>query len=481
MKKVEGDIDMANTIDFILTNAAEELTAKVMNGKTLNFIRMAIGDGFSYDTTVAKGYKTLVHEVLSLNITKKEVLNAESVKITSAFTSTDANAEFYYREVGLFAEDPDTKEEVLYAYGNRNDAAELITPAGNNIVSKQLMFIVTVGDSANVTFNVNQGIYALQSDMVDVQQNKANKDLVNTGMITNCLLEVPQDIKLELSNGVLTLKAGSKVYRPNGVGIFDEVIINSDIKRSDFDTSSNKILLFYNVTTKIIGWYTLGSNIYSGNTAPINPTMQGVWYDTANNIIKNTADGGVTWVATALTLPIAIVTRVNGVVTSIDQVFNGMGYMGSTVFALPGIKGVVPNGRFNDGTFMNIVTTLNNVYTYTFASDFFSGNYVTSLIDNFGSGFTGLELKAERSIRIQNETPTEINIWWYHPEANQWKYCDRDLVMTKRWWLDFGVCNVSERKILSFNPKYVNRLIDYNDYERKISELEARLTALENV
>ena len=54
---------MANTIDFILTNAASELISKVLGGKTLNFTRMAVGDGFSYDTTAAKGYKTLfVHQ-----------------------------------------------------------------------------------------------------------------------------------------------------------------------------------------------------------------------------------------------------------------------------------------------------------------------------------------------------------------------------------------------------------------------------------
>ena len=40
---------------------------------------------------------------------------------------------------------------------------------------------------------------------------------------TNCLTEIPQDITLELNNGTLTLKAGSKVYVPNGSGVFDVV------------------------------------------------------------------------------------------------------------------------------------------------------------------------------------------------------------------------------------------------------------------
>lgn len=162
---------MANTIDFILTNAAQELISKVLSGKTLNFTRMAIGDGFSYDTTAAKNYTALVNEVLSIDITKKETLSASNVKITSAFKNTDAQKEFYYREVGLYAQDPDTGLEILYAYGNRNDAAEFITPSGSNVVTKQLAFIISVGDSAKVTFNVNAGVYALQEDVTTLQAN----------------------------------------------------------------------------------------------------------------------------------------------------------------------------------------------------------------------------------------------------------------------------------------------------------------------
>lgn len=32
----------------------------------------------------------------------------------------------------------------------------------------------------------------------------------------NCITKIPQDIKIELNNGILTLKAGSKIYVPNG-------------------------------------------------------------------------------------------------------------------------------------------------------------------------------------------------------------------------------------------------------------------------
>ena len=51
--------------------------------------------------------------------------------------------------------------------------------------------------------------------------------------IANCILQKPQNINLTLSNGVLTLKAGSTVYVPNGTGNFVAITTNADITRSN--------------------------------------------------------------------------------------------------------------------------------------------------------------------------------------------------------------------------------------------------------
>lgn len=50
--------------------------------------------------------------------------------------------------------------------------------------------------------------------------------------ITNCITKIPQDINLVLSEGTLTLKAGSKVYVPNGPGVFDSVTLANDVSAS---------------------------------------------------------------------------------------------------------------------------------------------------------------------------------------------------------------------------------------------------------
>ena len=474
---------MANTIDFILTNSAKELIPKVLNGKTLNFTRMAIGDGYAYDTTVAKGFKTLVHEVLNLNITKKEVIDSATVKITSAFTNTDTNAEFYYREVGLFAEDPDTEQEVLYAYGNRNDAAELITPAGNNVVSKQLIFVINVGDSANVTFNVKQGIYALQSDMLDVQtdinkaktniemvQNdietlqtgKADKNLVNTGMITNCLLEVPQ-LKLELADGVLTLKAGSKCYFAGGT----EISITTD---TSITNNYNGNLIVFVDSNKRIGL------AFNGGTIISDPEM------TPNNHIYFNATSKKCLFVTngafkEVSLPLAKITVSNGAISSIDQVFNGFGYIGSTIFALPGVKCLMPNGRNLDGTLNNVVKTLTTVQHYNITEEFVDEETPIVLTSTHIGYFRSYKTfyYGDRPTNPAHHTrwyDSVNNVWWEYSNENKWQIGSFCVI---------GTLDINNTVINAFNYYKTFKAVNFHDYAKKITELEARLSALESI
>ncbi len=194
------------------------------------------------------------------------------------------------------------------------------------------------------------------------------KDFLNTQQVTNCLLEVPNNIKLELENGVLTLKAGSKVIVPNGFeqdGVtpkFDEVTIESDIVVY-YETVTNGLMLSYNTTT---GGYICTQNIqcYSGTTAPspASGTIRQTWYDTTNNIIKTRAGSGA-WTE-PMSFPIAIINCIATNTFTINQIFNGIGYVGAITWADKGIKGLIPNGRNADGTLKNDEFITEKIMTY---------------------------------------------------------------------------------------------------------------------
>ena len=274
--------------------------------------------------------------------------------------------------------------------------------------------------------------------------------------ITNCLLEVPQNIKLELADGVLTLKAGSKVIVPNGFETngttpkFDVITITRDITRTE---STNGLgLLCYNPAGSI-GYQPL-SNTYSGNTAP---SSYGFWYDTANNFLYYSSTANVR------SLPFAIVTISNGAISNIDQVFNGMGYIGSTIWVDKGVKGLIPNGRNEDGTLINAEFMTSKIFTYTFATSLNFPDLLPCLYMDFPNNssiiFNG-EVQGLDYItlpQIGGKQPTSG--WWYDVQNNQWKY---NGIISR--WIPIANCDVISGVVSNFKPKQPFRAIDYNDF-----------------
>lgn len=205
-------------------------------------------------------------------------------------------------------------------------------------------------------------------------ESTESKNIANwSSNVTNCITEIPQDIKLELNNGTLTLKAGSKAYYPDGfeqdgtTKKFSTITTSSDIVLTDLPTSTTPDMLFLSINTMTLpGWPT--TIIYSGDTDPLSgdtTTLWAFWYDTANNIFK-TRENSATWATRHYTLPLGVdIGNGTDAIVAIKQVFNGFGYLGSTKFILPGVKGLIPNGRNEDGTLNNLSLNIASVKLVT--------------------------------------------------------------------------------------------------------------------
>ena len=127
-------------------------------------------------------------------------------------------------------------------------------------------------------------------------------------------------------------------------------------------------IMFYDTSSTAFNSFSIKA-VSSGDTAPTTfMNAYAFWYDTANNVVKRTADSGATWIS-GMSLPVCIVSGVdpsiNSAISSIDQVFNGIGYIGSTVWVDKGVKGLIPNGRNADGSLKNIEFETSRVLTHT--------------------------------------------------------------------------------------------------------------------
>ena len=273
---------------------------------------------------------------------------------------------------------------------------------------------VTVDQTYDASSTHAQSGTAISSAISDL----ANKDLSNltsTGekhflgkpQITNCITEIPQDIKLELNNGVLTLKAGSKVYVPNGfeqdgtTRKFDVVTTSSDMSKTFVDGQPYVLYVINNGAS--LGLNALNT-VYSGSS----DTHSGwrLFYNTATNTITR-YNGNDEVIESNCSLPVAIYSGASNVITTIDQVFNGFGYIGSTVFVLPNVKGLAPNGRNTDGTLKNTEFTVGSVLT----NDAYNAPYLLNS--------SHIEACYYTNYAEQDEQPSFTNGIWFNPVENK--------------------------------------------------------------
>jgi hypothetical protein len=354
------------------------------------------------------------------------------------------------------------------------DLSNYVSKTGSNTISANNTFSGTNTFSGSTSLSTNttgvtQAINDASTKIATTQfvQNvavtKANKDMDNltsTGQnianwsnnVTNCITEIPQDIKLELNNGTLTLKAGSKVYVPNGAGVFDAVTISNDENLTGFGSGNTDFFVLYNTTTQNIE----GQVVAIAQSGSTQPSTESLWYDTANNYVKYISSGGAVGTQ-KYSFPIFMCSRNSGTITSIKQTFNGFGYIGSTVFALPGVKGLIPNGRNADGSLKNIEFTIRSV---KLCNNTVTVNNMCLVIPNgANSVFDGYNYIASE------EKPTSNYTLWYNPTENtcRWK-ATGDFGNTPCIYI--GSLNRDSGKVTSLTPKTAFHAVDYNDFEK---------------
>lgn len=263
--------------------------------------------------------------------------------------------------------------------------------------------------------------------------------------VTNCITVIPQNIKLELNNGTLTLKAGSKVYVPNGSGTFDTVTTTADVSVTRTDTNKCMVWRYSNGN---LGIFPI-SLFYSGPTAPTAYTYM-FWYDTTENKCKHTSDGGSTWTS-GDSFPLCIVSTDGTKISAIDRIFNGFGYVGRSIFSLPAIRVLRPAGRNDDGTLKNNLGSVGTVAVRTFDTT-----------DNFDKAIIGW---------WGNFSRYDYNNWTYNEIENI------NYVSGTIWnYAVIGTIKLTNGVISEFNIKQPFHAVDYSDFQKTAEQTNANTT-----
>lgn len=332
-----------------------------------------------------------------------------------------------------------------------SNAADKTTAFNNNAASKQAL--------------VDASASAAAASAQEAANSAVAARPLSAKNITNCITAIPQDIKLELVDGVMTLKAGSKVYKANG----ESITISGDLVVAQGGTNTGAFA-FYRSDNNTV-YTVIASQTFSGATAPESPVITTTWLDTGSKDVK--VYDGTQWVG-GVSLPLCIFDNQDGKVTAVGQIFNGFGYIGSTAFILPGVKGLAPDGRNEDGSLKNFEMQVHGLYFRSITWDCSKGQelFLGYDIGAMNRGFVSsgnLWRYFEQS--TEPSSPKKYDIW-YNPDANIIKryledgWEDVRLAYLGQWFSE----SISPYRVTELKTKPTFCAVDYNDYAEDIQK-----------
>ena len=213
---------------------------------------------------------------------------------------------------------------------------------------------VTLSNPVTEEVSVLVEYFVGMSNTVAEDLQKEISESSTNNRLQDYILSNPNLLQYTVTGNTLTIKAGSKIIVPKGVGNFNEIILNGDI--SSTIPTGEKLL------------YTDGENLYyieedhvfAQATAP-NAYGQMLWFDTTENKIKYSSDTGASWTG-LYAFPIDIVNE--NVVG--DCFCNGINHFANCVWVAKGTTLSIPNGKNQDGSFKNTIYTSDTVYYMAF-------------------------------------------------------------------------------------------------------------------
>jgi phage-related tail fiber protein len=163
-----------------LTKRGRNLIAKGSAGAEIVFTRFAIGDG-NLTGQAIEDLNELIHYRKTVTIGKIKPKETGILSVYGNFSNSESGG-FYYRELGLFAIDPDLGE-ILYAYGNAGNMAEYIPLFQEELYEKTIILNVYHGNAEQVTAVMDESlVFATKEDVEELASEldyKADKNLGN--------------------------------------------------------------------------------------------------------------------------------------------------------------------------------------------------------------------------------------------------------------------------------------------------------------
>ena len=176
-----------------LTTFGSNIEAKCHQGKGLHFTRIAVGDGLLGNGSMINR-TALVSERHSMQI--DGIIATENTTQSAVIATLDNSVfteGFYYREIALFAKDPDTNQEGAYLYDNAGQECEFLGLREDGVVIyERIKMLIRVEQTSQISFDGSGNpLYMSPEDVrgmieqhnVSEDAHKTKADLGNDGLL----------------------------------------------------------------------------------------------------------------------------------------------------------------------------------------------------------------------------------------------------------------------------------------------------------
>lgn len=288
-----------------LTTAGQNLLYKAQTGKNLKFTKFKLGDGELNGRAIAQ-LTDLISLKKEIEVSKLKIQNSK-ITIGCSFSNSGVEIGFYWRELGIYAEDPDTKEEILYIYGNSGDESDYIPAEGTDILEKFLDVDITISDVENISAVIDDSlVFVSVADLrnavndldekitaVDEKVNETNENVTKIDTKIASLEKEIENIDVTITNNTDTTLLG--ILKGNGtkVGVATEADIIAAIpeKASQWDEGGGavkqelELLKLELVLKEIIDENNVGSDAFLIDMSNTNDyTQSSGYFDSSTNV-----------------------------------------------------------------------------------------------------------------------------------------------------------------------------------------------------
>lgn len=201
---------MAAFPTMTLTNAGQALQTKVQAGATLTFTRIALGDGQLNGQPISP-LTALISQKASVEVDSVRVVDNSTAQASGFFSNADITTGFWWRETGLFAQDPDNGE-ILYGYTNAGDAGDYIPTVADTRIEKYIFCSIAVANATTVDITIPQSdtfIPMTQKGQAGGVASLDSSGKVPAGQLPE--MDFIPDSEKGKANGVATLGADGKL------------------------------------------------------------------------------------------------------------------------------------------------------------------------------------------------------------------------------------------------------------------------------